>query len=63
MPLVNIRKKIPFFFDFCQNFNFRTFLIFAVTEHTRNQIFFWQAIKIFFFLKMLTLVLFDGFLQ
>jgi hypothetical protein len=61
MPFVNFRKKFRFFsFDFRQNFDVRTF--FAVTEHTRNQIFLKRYPKNFFF-KIFTLVLLDGFLD
>jgi hypothetical protein len=59
MPLVNFRKKFRFFFlRFLSEF--RSSNIFAVTEHTRNQIFLEIYPKIFFFRKF-TLVLLDGF--
>ncbi len=60
MPLVNIRKKISLLFlRFLPEF--RSSNIFAVTEHTRNQIFLERYPKFFFF--MLTWVLLDGFLN
>jgi hypothetical protein len=60
MPFVNFRKKFRFFsFDFRQN---RCSNISAVTEHTRNQIFFERYPKNFFF-KNFTLVLLDRFLD
>ncbi len=52
MPLVHFRKKFRFFsFDFRQNLDVRTFNIFAVAEHTGNQIFL-ASYKNFFSLKM-----------
>ncbi len=63
MPFVNFRKKIRFFsFDFRQNFDVRTFPRWLSSEHTRNQIFLMSYSKIFF-VKVLTLVLLDGFLD
>ena len=57
MPFGNFQEKFRFFsFDFRQNFDVR-----AVTEHTRNKIF-WRDIQQFFF-KIFTLVLLDRFLD
>ncbi len=61
MPLVNFRKKNSLLFlRFLPEFWSSN--IFAVTEHTRNQIFLERYPKTFFF-KMFTWVLLDGFLN
>jgi hypothetical protein len=61
MPLLNFRKKFRFFsFDFCQNFDVRTFLWRLSIRGTK---FFLRDIPKFFFLKIFTLVLSDGFLD
>ncbi len=61
MPFVNFRKKIRFFsFDFRQNFDVRTFPWWLSIRGTK---FFWWAIQKFFFFKIFTLVLLDGFLD
>jgi hypothetical protein len=61
MPLVNFRKKISLsFLRFSPEF--RSSNICAVTEHTRNQIFFERYPKIFFF-KIFTMVLLNGSLD
>jgi hypothetical protein len=61
MPFVNFRKKIRFFsIDFRQNFDVRTFPRWLSIRGTK---FFWWAIQKFFFFKIFTLVLLDGFLD
>ncbi len=61
MPFVNFRKKFRFFsFDFRQNFDVRTFPRWLSIRGTK---FFWWAIQKFFFFKIFTLVLLDGFLD
>jgi hypothetical protein len=61
MPLVNFRKKISLsFLRFSPEF--RSSNIYAVTEHTLNQIFFERYQKKFFF-KIFTMVLLDGLLD
>jgi hypothetical protein len=61
MPFVNFRKKIRFFsFDFRQNLDVRTFPRWLSIRGTK---FFWWAIQNFFFVKIFTLVLLDGFLD
>ena len=63
MPFVNFRKKFRFFsFDLRQNFDVRTFPRWLSNEHTRNQIF-WRDIQKNFFFKIFTLVLLDRFLD
>ncbi len=61
MTFVNFLKKFLFFFlQFLLEFQCSN--ISAVTEHTQNQIFL-ASCKKFFFFKMFTLVLIDGFLH
>ncbi len=61
MPLVNFQKKFRFFcFDFCQDFDVRTFPRWLSIRGTK---FFWWAIQKFFFFKIFNLVLLDGFLD
>jgi len=61
MPLVNFREKNSLsFLRFLPEF--RSSNIYAVTEHTRNQIFIERYPKTFFF-KIFTMVLLDGFLD
>ncbi len=61
MTLVNFRKKIRFFsFDFCQNFDIRTFPRWL---SLRGAYFFLASYEKKFGFKMFTLVLLDGFLD
>ncbi len=61
IPLVNFQKNFCFFsFDFRQNFEVRTFSRWLSIRGTK---FFWRDIQKFFFLKMLTWVPIDGFLN
>ncbi len=61
MLFVNFRKKIRFFsFDFRQNFDVRTFPRWLSIRGTK---YFWWSIQNFFFVKIFTLVLLDGFLD
>ncbi len=62
MALVNFRKKFRVFsFDFRQNFEVRTF---SRWQSIRGTKFFWRDIqKKFFFFKMFTWILLDGFLN
>ena len=61
MPLVNFRKKFCLFsFDFRQNFEVRTFSRWLSIRRTK---FFWRDIQKFFFFKIFTMVLLDGFLD
>jgi hypothetical protein len=61
MPLVNFQKNFaPSFLRFSPEF--RSSNIYAVTEHTRNQIFLERYPKIFVF-KSFTMVLLDGLLD
>ncbi len=61
MPFVNFRKKFRFFsFDFCQNFDVRTFPRWLSIRGTK---FFLGDIQNFFSFKIFTLVLLDRFLD
>jgi hypothetical protein len=61
MPLVNFRKKFRFLsFDFRQNFEVRTFLR---RLNIRGTKFFWRDAQQIFFIKKLTFVLLDGFIN
>ncbi len=61
MPFVNCRKKFRFFsFDFCQNFDVRTFPRWL---SIRGAKFFLRDIQQIFFFKIFTLVLLDRFLD
>ncbi len=61
MPFENFRKIFCFFsFDFRQNFDVRTFPRWLSIRGTK---FFWWAIPKFFFFKIFTLVLLNGFLD
>ncbi len=61
MPFVNFRKKFRLFsFNFRQNFDVRTFPRWLSILGTK---FFWWASQKFFFFKIFTLVLLDGFLD
>jgi hypothetical protein len=63
MPLVNFREKKISLLFLRFSPEFRSSNIFAVTEHTRNQIFLERYPKIYFFFKMYTWVLLDGFVN
>jgi hypothetical protein len=61
MTFVNFRKKFRFFsFDFCQNFDVRTFPRWLSIRGTKI---FWWAIQKICFSKIFTLVLLVGFLD
>ncbi len=61
MPFINFRKKFPFFsFNFCQNFDVRTFPGWLSIRGTK---FFFERYPKNFFFKIFTLVLLDRFLE